>query len=218
MSFLTIVYDTIFSIYSYFRCKIFIFFMKLKKVSIGKDVFINWNSKIRSGTVIGDYTRIGGPIVIKEKGKVIIGKYCAIGWDVKIISANHLTTHANMQFKLQEEFGFSSLVENRGPIKIGNNVWIGDNVTILPGVKIGDGAVIGACSVVTKDVQPFSIVAGVPARVIRKRFDDAIIKKLLELKWWNWSKEKIKKNRLFFETDLTTISVIEFESIIRNLQ
>ena len=74
---------------------------------------------------------------------------------------------------------------------IGNDVWIGNNVTILGGVEIGDGAIIGAGSVVTKNIPPFSIFAGVPARLIKNRFDDETIKKLLEIKWWNWEISKI---------------------------
>ena len=93
-------------------------------------------------------------------------------------------------------------------------MWIGDHVTLLSGVNIGSGAVIGACSVVTRDIPPFSIAVGVPAKVIKKRFDDAIIEKLMEIKWWNWSIERIKRNRQFFETDLTNISVEKLESMI----
>ena len=77
---------------------------------------------------------------------------------------------------------------------IGNDVWIGDRATILSGVRIGDGAVIGAGSVVTKDVEPYSIVAGNPARPKRTRFDEETIKKLLEIKWWDWPVEKINDN------------------------
>lgn len=77
---------------------------------------------------------------------------------------------------------------------VGNDVWIGQNVTLLPGVHIGDGTIIGANSVVAKDVPPYCIVAGNPSRVIRKRFDDELINYLLELKWWDWPIEKIEAN------------------------
>lgn len=77
---------------------------------------------------------------------------------------------------------------------IGNDVWIGYRATILSGVKIGDGAVVGAMAVVTKDVEPYCIVAGNPARTIGKRFDDDTIRKLLEIKWWDWPIEKINAN------------------------
>ena len=82
----------------------------------------------------------------------------------------------------------------KGDIHIGNDVWIGYNATIMAGVTIGDGAVIATNSTVIKDVEPYSIVGGNPAREIKKRFSDEIIKKLLELKWWNWEIEQITKN------------------------
>jgi virginiamycin A acetyltransferase len=204
-------------IYKALRYKLFLYtylnIMKMANVSVGKGVFVHWGSTIRRDTAIGDYTQINGPIFIRADVGVDIGKYCAIGADVAIISTEHLTTHANIQYKLQDMCGFSSL-DNSRPVVIGNNVWIGDRATILSGVNVSDGAVIGACSVVTKDVSPFSVVAGTPARVIRKRFDDTIIEKLLELKWWNWPIERIRRNREFFETDLTNISVQDLESLI----
>ena len=82
----------------------------------------------------------------------------------------------------------------KGDTIIGSDVWIGQNVTIMPGVKIGDGDIVGANSVVTKDVKPYTIVAGNPARLIRKRYSDKIIKHLLKIKWWNWDIKKITKN------------------------
>ncbi len=82
--------------------------------------------------------------------------------------------------------------DNKGDIVIGNNVWIGYDAIIMAGVNIGDGAIIGARAVVTKDVEPYSIVGGVPAKEIRKRFAPDVVAKLLELKWWNWPTEKIK--------------------------
>lgn len=81
---------------------------------------------------------------------------------------------------------------NYEPIEIGNDVWIGDNVTIKNGVKIGDGAVIGACALVTKDIPPYAIVGGVPAKIIKYRFEEKIINELLELKWWNFNDEILK--------------------------
>lgn len=79
-------------------------------------------------------------------------------------------------------------------IVIGNDVWIGYDAVIMSGVTIGDGAIIGTRAVVTKDIPPYTIVGGVPAKPIRKRFSDEIISSLLEIKWWEWSEEKIKKN------------------------
>ena len=82
----------------------------------------------------------------------------------------------------------------KGDTVIGNDVWIGFDVTLMPGVKIGDGAIIGSKSVVTKDVAPYSIVGGNPAKEIRKRFEASQIEYLLELQWWDWPLEKITEN------------------------
>jgi len=84
--------------------------------------------------------------------------------------------------------------DNKGDIVIGNDVWIGYEAVILSGVHIGDGAIIGACSLVTKDIPPYTIVGGPPAKEIRKRFDNESVEKLLALQWWNWSYERIKAN------------------------
>ena len=84
--------------------------------------------------------------------------------------------------------------DNKGDIVVGNDVWIGYEAVILAGVTIGDGAIIGARAVVTKDVLPYTIVGGVPAKPIRKRFNEETIDILLKLKWWDWSKERIAKN------------------------
>ena len=83
---------------------------------------------------------------------------------------------------------------NKGDIIIGNDVWIGYEAVIMSGVNIGDGAIIGTRAVVTKDIPPYTIVGGVPAKIIRKRFSDEVISQLLEIKWWDWNKEKIKNN------------------------
>ncbi len=84
--------------------------------------------------------------------------------------------------------------DNKGDIVIGNDVWIGYEAVILSGVTIGDGAIIGTRAVVTKDVPSYTIVGGVPAKPIRKRFDEETIQKLEEIRWWDWEEERIKKN------------------------
>lgn len=90
----------------------------------------------------------------------------------------------------------------RGPINIGNDVWIGYGAVILRGVSIGDGAIVGAGAVVTKDVDPYTIVGGVPAKTIRKRFNEKIIRQLLKIKWWDWSEKKMIRNKSFFNMNL----------------
>lgn len=152
--------------------------------------------------IIGSGTCINGPILIKGSGKVEIGKYCAIGEFLDIISSNHDMNFPNLQYKLQKEITGGAMISGKKDVSIGHNVWIGDYVIILPGVKIGDGAVLAAGSVITKDVESFSIYGGNPAVFIRKRFSEEIILKLQQMKWWDWSKEEMKRNKSFFETEL----------------
>lgn len=134
--------------------------------------------------------------------KLVIGKFCSIACGAKFIlnSANHtmasLSTYPFPLFFEEwelEKTGVTESWDNKGDIVIGNDVWIGYEAVILAGVKIGDGAIIGTRAVVTKDVPPYTIVGGVPAKPIRKRFNDETISKLLELKWWDWPEEKISQ-------------------------
>lgn len=135
--------------------------------------------------------------------KLIIGKFCSIACGAKFLftSANHsLKSLSNYTFPIFfdewdiDSKNITSAWDNKGDTVIGNDVWIGYDAIIMPGVKIGDGAIIGTRAVVTKDIPPYTIVGGVPAKPIRKRFDDKTIEKLLSIKWWNWDKEKIKQN------------------------
>lgn len=133
--------------------------------------------------------------------KLIIGKFCMIASDVTFImnGANHLSDAiSTFPFAI---FGhdWSDAMEgksypSKGNTVIGNDVWIGYGVTIMPGVNIGDGAIIATKSVVTKDIAPYSIVGGNPAKEIRKRFSGEEIEKLLDLQWWDWPIEMITEN------------------------
>ncbi|MDJ0662139.1 MAG: CatB-related O-acetyltransferase [Crocosphaera sp.] len=132
--------------------------------------------------------------------KLIIGKFCAIASDVKFIMnggnhpINYFTTYPFSIFGHAWENTMSVEGNSKGDTIVGNDVWLGYNALIMPGVNIGDGAIIATNSVVTKDVEPYTIVGGNPAKLIRKRFSDQVIKLLLELQWWNWSIEKITEN------------------------
>ena len=133
--------------------------------------------------------------------KLIIGKFCMIASGVTFImnGANHLTDAVTTYPFAIFGNGWEGAMEgksypNKGNIIIGNDVWIGYNATIMAGVKVGDGAIIGTNATVTKDVEPYSIVGGNPVKEIRKRFTTEQIVTLLNLKWWDWSIEKITSN------------------------
>lgn len=135
---------------------------KLMLENCGKNVNIESNATFSSKVTLEDYSGIG--INAKIYGTCHIGRYVMMGTDVTIITRNHRFDRTDIPMMEQ---GF----EEERPVYIGNDVWIGDRVLILPGVHIGDGSIIAAGAVVTKDVPPYSIVAGVPARKIRDRFE-----------------------------------------------
>lgn len=163
--------------------------------------------------IVGDYTYYDDALAPTEfeknnvlfnypefGDKLIIGKFCSIASGTKFImgSANHrlgsVTTYPFNVFggSWQENTpDHMSQLPFKGDIVIGNDVWISRESIIMPGVKIGDGAIIAAYSVVTKDVEPYSVVGGNPARFIKKRFNDELIELLLEFKWWDLSPEKL---------------------------
>ena len=138
-----------------------------------------------------------------NRDKLVIGKFCSIACGAKFLftSAHHaqssLSTYPFPIFF--EEWGLdvrniTKAWDKKGDIIIGNDVWIGYEAVILSGVTIGDGAIIGTRAVVTKDVPPYTIVGGVPAKAIRKRFPDETISALLKLKWWDWPEKRIKQH------------------------
>ncbi len=135
--------------------------------------------------------------------KLKIGKYCSIACGAKFLftSANHtlssLSTYPFPIFFEEWELDAANVADawdNRGDIVLGNDVWIGYEAVILSGVTIGDGAVVGARAVVTKDVPPYTIVGGVPAKLMKKRFSDDVIAKLSEIRWWDRPEDWIKNN------------------------
>jgi len=181
-----------------------------------RNIYIHPNSLIGSNTEIGEGTNINGPAYIASRdiAPVKIGKYCAIAHNLRIRPRNHYTGYANLQDQLQNRYGFPNLSVVKGAVTIGNNVWIADNVTILSGATIGDGAVVGAGAIVTKDIAPFAIAVGCPAKVIRKRFSEKIIEKLISIQWWQWSEERIQRNKEFFSIDFSQYDDFPIHSII----
>lgn len=157
--------------------------------------FVNDPTQFEKNNVLYHY-----PI---NQDRLIIGKFCSIACGAKFLfnSANHaLRSLSNYTFPLFfEEWGLNkknvaSAWDNKGDIIIGNDVWIGYEAVIMAGVHIGDGAVIAARAVVTKDVPPYTIVGGTPARKIRMRFEEETIAKLQHIQWWNWPVEKIRRS------------------------
>lgn len=150
------------------------------KCSLGKYVRIPASSEYWGG-YIGDYSYVGEYCSIPY---AIIGKFCSIGARCSIGGWQHDYTRKSTSPRFYREVMKQDYIDQELRVEIGNDVWIGDNVVILKG-KNGDGAVIGAGAVVTRDVPPYAIVAGNPARVIKYRFDDETIRKLLKEKWWD---------------------------------
>ncbi len=179
---------------------------------------INKEDIIYRGCKVGRYTYGYEGLLEYAPLAETIGRYCSINTSARIVNNHSLecvSTHPFLDHavfndwedyiekeKLIKKYGNhqcnsiyeDSKVRNNPPVTIGNDVWIGANVVILPGVKIGDGAVLAAGAIVTKDVKPYQIVAGNPAKVIKMRFDDDTIKKLLNIEWWNWDHDEIERN------------------------
>lgn len=159
----------------------------------------------------GRYTYgINDQTVENEEFLESVGSFCSINHTASIGTlGNHpldLITTSNFLYSpfwgIVEEYNYELRAKYNSPIIIENDVWIGHNVIILPGVKIHNGAIVGAGAVVTKDIPPYAIVGGVPAKVIRYRFEPHIIEALLEIKWWEWDDDKIKDNfDLFFDPE-----------------
>lgn len=150
---------------------------------------------------IGDYS-YGNPQILHwgENTTLTIGKFCSIADGVKIfLGGNHrtdwITTYPFNQLNdlWSNAKGIKGHPSSNGNVVIGNDVWIGNGAIIMSGVTIFDGAVIGANAVVTKDVLPYTIVGGNPAKLIRKRFSEKEIQMLLDIKWWNWQETKIQQ-------------------------
>lgn len=171
-------------------------------VNINDGVRFYENPIIFGNVTIDKYSSINGPStrICSAVNEVRIGAYCSIASNVVIQEYYHnvnlVTTYSILSTILKKHK--TNQITSKGSIIISDDVWIGSNSVILSGVKIGRGAVIGAGSVVTKDVLPYSINAGNPSKMIRMRFNEEDIKFIEESKWWEWSYEQILENEEFF--------------------
>jgi acetyltransferase-like isoleucine patch superfamily enzyme len=200
----------------------FLFILKRKNILLLGNVrynasttFEGYNKIYKNVNICSTYIGMGtyiceGSIITNSR----IGKFCSIAPFVKVILGKHPTntfvsTHPSF-FSTKKQAGFSFVKEDKFTeqniktsvssysIEIGNDVWIGYGVHILEGVKIGNGAVIGACSLVTKDIEPYTINVGVPTKKIKNRFNEEDISFLESIQWWNWGMSKLKSNNQYF--------------------
>lgn len=188
---------------------------------LGKNISINRRCYIND-SLIGDYTYLGINTTVNYSK---IGKFCSIARNVDIGGFNHdykkVSTLPNFRFKQLLNGGGKLVIKEHHEelCEVGNDVWIAAGANILHNVKIGDGAVIGAGAVVTKDVEPYSIVAGIPAKHIKYRFDKKYIEELLKIKWWNWPLEIIEKNmKLLIESDVNDETIEKIKKIAEELK
>ena len=202
----------------WFLSDMYLFFLRItkRKLTIGRGRYINFRCKFEQHVMIldncrlfnstlGSYTYISpGSILINS----IIGRFCSIGPGVKIglgIHPLHLVSTSPYFYdkNLKDSFSNRNYFDHFSNVKIGNDVWIGANVLIMGGLKIGNGAVIAAGSIVTKDVEPYAIVMGAPAKFHRFRLPDDVILKIKDVKWWEWDNKKLKESAdLFIDSNL----------------
>lgn len=183
---------------------------KLRKRLVKRGVRIGYDVSI-TRCEFGDYANIAYRVQASDSyigkrssvgrysklRKAHIGDYCSISWDVTIGAAAHTLSNPSTHcFWHMSQFGIvdsDAPLQNEEQVLIGNDVWIGCYAIIMPGIVIGDGAVIGAGSIVTKNVPPYAVVAGSPARILRYRFSEDVIDDLLQICWWQWDDEKLKE-------------------------
>lgn len=187
------------------------------KAYLGK-MNITENSSIE----IGNMTYFSGSSIVNGNGQLEIGAFCSLAKGIEVFTSNinhpmnFATTynlHSNLRI-IENDMGLElpnfhqeiKRLEKKKDVTIGNDVWIGRDVLIMNGISIGDGCIIGARSTITKNCEPYGVYVGSPAKLVKYRFSQDIIRQLLIIKWWKWPYEKISRNKAFFDEDLAEYS------------
>lgn len=195
LNFLRLYYSRI----KYAKCRIHSCYIS-QNVEIGENSLINRNVSLSRGVKIGKYTYINNGSHLGNN--TIIGNFCSISYDCKIGLADHplqflaITPHLTGRENVVNSKDYWKNYHDK--VEIGHDVWVGANAVILQGVKVGNGAIIGAGAIVRKDVEPYSVVVGVPAKVVRKRFSSDEVQAIEGMEWWNWDIKKINDNKHLF--------------------
>lgn len=190
----------------------------IERCRLGKHVAVNRRSYIND-SAIGDYSYTG---INTTMNFAIMGKFCSVARNVDIGGFNHdYQKYSTMPLHRMQQLisGEKPAAKHTDYCHIGNDVWIAAGAQVLHKVRIGDGAVVGGGAVVTKDVPPYAIVAGVPAKIIKYRFSEETIKELLAIKWWDWPESFLLKHMdWLIQTDVTTESLLRLKEIAATIQ
>lgn len=211
---------------------------RTRKIKVDSTAIIGRRTEFQGGNHVGRDSLVGGRIgygtYISDSCRIIgkVGAYCSIGNCVRIIQGFHpvtemVSTHpaffstrcqSGFTYTDRDSFDECRYAEDKDAVVIGNDVWIGDGALIFAGVHVGDGAIVASGAVVTKDVAPYSVVGGVPARVIKYRFSDEEIEMLLRFKWWDKPEKWIEQNHELFLSISKLSDYIHKEALAQSIK
>lgn len=199
--------------------------VEAERLEIGNHVILGERTILKGGRFcFSDYVWCGDDVQITGVSEFSIGKFGAVASRVTFLlgkGSHRLQSLSPYPFRHRPEFsspgwtrGFDVEAESRSTCRVGHDVWIGTGSIVLPNIAIGTGAVVSAGSVVARDVPPYAVVGGNPAQIISFRFKPSLIRELLELRWWDWPPEKIRRNTDLFTRNLTTRATLEGVPIV----